>query len=189
MAALVAAVVALPPVLGLNYRSTLALSPFSHALIGLVAVLSAAGMFEVIRRESNPQTGFSPVSNMRRDRPARFFWSSAASVAALSAVAAASTWYSLRVAVPRIPGVTISAAATVHSVQTMYGASVTRLCRVRMSVTFVAETNATFHICYEWGLLARHRISDDVLAPGDRVLATIVDNRLGMAVNSLSLAN
>ena len=183
------AIVALPPVLGLNYRSTLALTAFSHALIGLVAILAAAGMFEVIRRESNPQTGFSSVSNLRRDRPARFFWSTAVTVAAVSAVAAAGTWYSLSVAVPHVSGLTLSAAGTVNSIQTMRGGSVRRFCRVRISITLMAATNATFRICYEWGLFSPRRISEDLLAPGNRIVATIVENRLGTAVTSLSLVN
>ena len=179
------AIVATPAILSLNYRSTLWLSPISYGLVGLAFTLVLVGTILCVKSDSNPRTGFSYTANMRRDQPRQFFVRSLLLVVAASSVAAAATWYALRVAVPLVPGSNLTAAGTMVAMQKQYGRG--RSCNIIASLTLQGMRISSVDICYEWGRSSPSRISDDMLSPGDRINAIVVDNRLGAAVTALNL--
>ena len=178
------AIVAMPAILSLNFRSTLWLSPISYALIGLTTTLVLLGTILWVKSDANSRTGYSFTANMRRDQPRQFLVRSLLLVVAASGVTAAVTWYFLRVAVPLVPGSPVTVNGTIDAMQKQYGRG--RTCNIRASLTLQGVRYRSVAICYEWGRFSPHRISDDTLSPGDRISAIVVENRLGTAVTSLS---
>jgi hypothetical protein len=177
------AVVALLAILNFNYRSTVSLSPASYTLIGLAVAIAVVGSVEFIRRDSNPQTGFTPTSNIRRNRPLAFLLSSLLLVGVAGATAAAATWHTLKVVVPHVSGPTLQTAGVIESMTELN--SINRSCNVLASIRL--QTGGLVVICYEWGVFWRRRISDDDLSPGAGVTTVMVTNLLGTAVTSVAL--
>jgi hypothetical protein len=183
LAILLLTVLTLLAVVNANYRSTVSLNSLSYALIGLTVAISIVGFVQWIRFDSNPQTGFTFTINMRRNQPGSFWLRSLLGVVALSATAAFTTWYALKVTVPHISGSTWQTVGVIESMRALGGP--TRTCNVLASIR--NQANGIVVICYEWGIFARRRISDDDLSPGATVTMSMVTNVLGTAVTSVAL--